>query len=272
MPSIDIGANLCHDSFDADRDAVLARATEAGVEAIIVTGSCEQSSPGAIALAQANPGLLYATAGVHPHHASEVTESTLKNLKQWGQEEEVVAMGEMGLDFFRDISPRDVQEQAFAQQLEVAAQIGKPLFLHQRDAHARFLPILREQLDHFPAVVVHCFTGTEDELRDYLDLDLHIGITGWICDERRGQHLLDIVGLIPQDRLMVETDAPYLLPRSIRPKPDTRRNEPMYLPYVIHSIAEATGRTAAQVADATAQTARKFFQLPAPKQQAATGS
>ncbi len=272
MPSIDIGANLCHDSFDSDRSEVLARARDAGVEAIIVTGSCATSTPAAIALAQQHPGYLYATAGIHPHHASEVDDLTLKELSKWGAAPEVVALGEMGLDFFRDIAPRPVQERAFTEQLAIAAAIGKPLFLHQRDAHERFLPILKEQLAAFPAVVVHCFTGSEEELLDYVELGLYVGITGWICDERRGHHLLDIVHHIPQDRLMVETDAPYLLPRSIRPKPASRRNEPMHLPHVIRAIAEATRRDEAEVAASTARNARVFFGLrPAPvKDQAAT--
>ncbi|MGB1580227.1 MAG: TatD family hydrolase [Nevskiales bacterium] len=261
MPSIDIGANLAHDSFDADREAVLQRAQDAGVQAIIVTGSCAESIPNAIKLSREHPGYLYATAGVHPHHAKTVDAALIKQLQHWGQADEVVAMGEMGLDFFRDFCPRDVQETAFQQQLDAASDLGKPLFLHQRDAHQRFLPILREQLQRFPAAVVHCFTGTESELRDYLDLGLYVGITGWICDERRGQHLLDIVGLIPEDRLLVETDAPYLLPRTIKPKPSSRRNEPQYLPAVIETIATATGRSARQVATATANNARRFFNL-----------
>lgn len=262
MPSIDIGANLAHDSFDADRGDVLQRARESGVQAIVVTGSCGDSIPKAIKLSREHPDYLYATAGVHPHHASDVDDNLLHSLAQWGQAEEIVAMGEMGLDFFRDFSPRDVQERAFQQQLQVAADIGKPLFLHQRDAHERFLPILKEQIDRFPAIVVHCFTGSEAELRDYIELGAYIGITGWICDERRGKHLLDIVGLIPEDRLLVETDSPYLLPRNLKPKPSSRRNEPMYLPAVVNTIAQATNREAAQLAAQTTENARRFFNLP----------
>ena len=262
MPSIDIGSNLCHNSFDADRNAVLKRAADAGVEAIIVTGSCGDSVPAAISLAGQHPDYLHATAGIHPHHADEVDAELLDKLATWGRANEVVAMGEMGLDFFRDIAPRPVQEKAFAEQLSVAAAIGKPLFLHQRDAHERFLPILLEQLDSFPAAVVHCFTGSESELLDYIEQGLYIGITGWICDDRRGKHLLDIVHHIPQDRLMVETDSPYLLPRTIKPKPASRRNEPMYLNHVVQTIAQATGRDTTAVAQSTADNARRFFGLP----------
>ncbi|MGH8453374.1 MAG: TatD family hydrolase [Nevskiales bacterium] len=262
MSLIDIGANLAHDSFDADREAVLARARKAGVEAIIVTGSDADSARKALSLARAHPGFLYATAGLHPHHASALDDVTLQALGEIACAPETVASGEMGLDFFRDFSPRPMQEQAFERQLEMAAGIGKPLFLHQRDAHARFLPILRGYLDQLPAAVLHCFTGTREELRDYLDLGLYIGITGWICDERRGRHLLDCVRDIPRDRLLLETDAPYLLPRGLQPKPAGRRNEPMYLAAVVAAVAGALGCGADDVATNTTRNARHFFRLP----------
>ncbi len=262
MSLIDIGANLAHDSFDADRDAVLARAKQAGIEAIIVTGSDADSARKALELSRLYPGFLYATAGLHPHHASTLDEATLATLREIAQAPETVATGEMGLDFFRDFSPRPLQEQAFAQQLEMAVAVGKPVFLHQRGAHLRFLPILREYLDRLPAAVVHCFTGTREELRDYLDLGLYIGITGWICDERRGGHLLDCVRDIPDDRLMLETDSPYLMPRGLHPKPASRRNEPMYLPAVLATVAGALRRSTDEVAISTTRNARRFFRLP----------
>jgi TatD DNase family protein len=261
MSLIDIGANLAHDSFDPDRDAVLARARQAGVSAIVVTGSDLDSARKAVALARAHPGFLYATAGLHPHHASSLDDDTLHALQETALAPQVVATGEMGLDFFRDFAPRPTQERAFQRQLEMAVAVGKPVFLHQRDAHARFLPILREQLDRLPAAVVHCFTGTREELRDYLDVGLYVGITGWICDERRGQHLLACVRDIPLDRLMLETDAPYLLPRNLQPRPAGRRNEPAYLPAVLATVAQALGRPPAEVAAAATATARRFFRL-----------
>lgn len=261
MTLIDIGANLSHDSFDADRDAVLARAREAGVSQIIVTGSDVSSARQALALARRHPGFLYATAGLHPHHAADLNEACLEDLRAVAQAPETVATGEMGLDFFRDLAPRPVQEQALHRQLEMAVTVAKPVFLHQRDAHARFLPILREYLDRLPNAVVHCFTGTREELRDYLDLDLHIGITGWVCDERRGQHLLECVADIPLDRLMLETDSPYLLPRTLKPRPASRRNEPMYLPAIVDQVAQALGQDTNSVGAATTKTARRFFGL-----------
>ncbi len=259
---IDIGANLCHPSFDADRAQVIARARAAGVAAIVVTGSDRASIPGALALAREFPGYLYATAGVHPHHADTVDDELLAWLRECARAPEVVATGEMGLDFYRDLAPRPVQEHAFARQLEVAVEIGKPVFLHQRDAHARFLPLLKGYLPRLPAVVVHCFTGTRAELRDYLDLNLYVGITGWICDERRGAHLCECVRDIPLDRLLVESDAPYLLPRTLQPRPKARRNEPMYLPVVVSAIAMARGLLMETLAAHTLANARRFYRLP----------
>ncbi len=259
MELIDIGANLAHDSFDADRDTILQRAAAAGVAQIVVTGSSEESTRQAIELARARTGVLFATAGVHPHHAADLTVDTLPALQALARESEVVAVGECGLDYFRDFSPRDLQRRAFGWQLELAAATGKPVFLHQRDAHDDFIAILREH--RVSRGVAHCFTAGEKERDAYLELGLHIGITGWINDERRGQHLRDVVKRIPADRLMLETDAPYLLPRDIKPAPKTRRNEPSYLPYVVRAVAAARGETAESIAAATTVTARHFFGL-----------
>jgi TatD DNase family protein len=261
MELIDIGANLAHDSFDADRDAVMARAAAAGVVQMVITGSSEEATRRAIDLSRAHPGVLFATRGVHPHHAVDLTADTLPALQALAREPEVRAVGECGLDYFRDFSPRDLQRRAFGWQLELAKATGKPVFLHQRDAHDDFVAILREH--GIGNGVAHCFTAGERERDTYLELGLHIGITGWINDERRGSHLREVVKGIPADRLMVETDAPYLLPRDIRPAPKSRRNEPHYLPYVVRAIAQARGESAEAVAAASTAAARRFFGLPA---------
>jgi TatD DNase family protein len=261
MELIDIGANLAHDSFDADRDAVMHRAAAAGVAQIVVTGSSEASTRGAIALANAHRGVLFATAGVHPHHAADLTVDTRPALEVLARDARVVAVGECGLDYFRDFSPRDLQRRAFAWQLELAAATGKPVFLHQRDAHEDFIAILREH--RVTRGVAHCFTAGEKECDEYLALGLHIGITGWINDERRGLHLREVVKGIPAHRLLIETDAPYLLPRDIKPALKTRRNEPSHLPYVARAIARARGESAESVAAASTAAAREFFGLPA---------
>ena len=171
MELIDIGANLSHDSFDHDRDAVLQRAREAGVTQLVVTGASREHSPKALALAQAHPGFLFATAGVHPHHASEYTDECDAEMRALLAHAEVVAVGETGLDYFRDFSPRPAQRKAFERQLQVAVDTGKPLFLHQRDAHDDFMGVMKDFDGRLGAAVVHCFTGSRKELFDYLDQD-----------------------------------------------------------------------------------------------------
>ena len=258
---IDIGINLAHDSYDADRDAVLARARAAGVTQLIITGSTLQSSAQAAALASRQPQRLFATAGVHPHHASELTEASVSDLAQLARAGQVVAVGECGLDYFRNHSPPAAQQQAFHRQLELARRLNKPVFLHQRDAHEDFLAILREHGENWRGVA-HCFTGTGEQLESYLALGLAIGITGWINDERRGTHLLALMPRIPAERLLLESDGPYLLPRDLRPRPASRRNEPAYLPLVAAAVARARGETLAALAASSTAAARALFGLP----------
>ncbi len=260
MDFIDIGVNLAHDSFDADREAVMQRAAAVGVRQMIVTGSSEEGSRRAIELARQHPGRLFATAGVHPHHAADLTPESLSTLAALARTAEVVAVGECGLDYFRDFSPRDLQRRAFGEQLALAAATGKPVFLHQRDAHDDFLAMLREHTQ-LAGGVAHCFTATEKERDAYLELGLHIGITGWICDERRGLHLREVVKGIPGERLMLETDAPYLLPRDLKPAPKTRRNEPQHLPHIARAVASARGQSLETLAREAADTTRRFFRL-----------
>jgi TatD DNase family protein len=262
MDLIDIGANLGHESFDHDRDAVLARARAAGVAQLVVTGASREGSPRALELAREHPGFLFATAGVHPHHAAEYTAEADAEMRALLAHDEVVAVGECGLDYHRDLSPRPAQRKAFERQLEIAVATGKPLFLHQRDAHGDFVAILRQFEGRIAPAVVHCFTGTRAECFECLDHDWHIGITGWLCDERRGAHLREFVKDIPANRLMVETDAPYLLPRTVRPMPSHRRNEPMYLAHIVEELAKDRGEDVAVTAAATTATARAFFRLP----------
>ncbi|HEX2667658.1 MAG TPA: TatD family hydrolase [Gammaproteobacteria bacterium] len=263
MPStlVDIGANLTHDSFDADRAEVIARAQAAGVGRFVVTGSDAAHSRKALELCAAWPGTLYATAGVHPHHAKECTAGTRDELRELHRHKEVVAVGECGLDYFRNFSPPERQREVFGMQLELAAECGKPVFLHQRDAHADFMRILTDHRPRLSRAVVHCFTGDAAELEDYLALDCHIGITGWICDERRGLHLRECVGLIPAGRLMLETDAPYLIPRDLKPRPASNRNEPMYLPHIARVVAACLGKDVAQLVAETARNSEAFFSL-----------
>ena len=240
---------------------MLARARAAGVVQMLVTGATLAGSAGAIALARQHPATLFATAGVHPHHASELTTARLAELEELARAPEVAAVGECGLDYFRDFSPREMQRQAFHRQLELAARLGKPVFLHQRDAHADFVAILREHGARH-AGVAHCFTGGPAELDAYLALGLAIGITGWICDERRGAHLVPLMSAIPAGTLLLETDGPYLLPRDLTPKPASRRNEPAYLPHIAAVVARARGEPLEALARSSTAAARELFRLP----------
>jgi TatD DNase family protein len=258
---IDIGANLTHDSFADDRDAVIQRASDAGVNRMVLTGSSAQGSRDAVNLAESRPGKLFATAGVHPHHASDYTDDVHSTLAELAVHDAVVAVGECGLDYFRNFSPQDQQRDAFRRQLGLAAETGLPVFLHQRDAHDDFLKILEPAMGEVSRAVAHCFTGGADELRAYLDLGLFIGITGWVCDERRGENLKKIIGQIPLDRLMIETDSPYLLPRTLKPKPKTRRNEPMHLREVLRVVADEMGIAEDMLAQATTENAERFFSI-----------
>jgi TatD DNase family protein len=263
MQLIDIGANLTHSAFRHDLPEVLARASGAGIVQMVVTGADAEGAGAAHALALAHPGLLFATAGVHPHHAAAYDADIEALLREYHAKPDVVAVGETGLDYHRDLSPRAAQRFAFERQLELAAACGKPLFLHQRDAHADFLACMDNMRGRIGAAVVHCFTGASQELDDYLERDFFIGITGWICDERRGTHLRELVKRIPANRLMLETDAPYLLPRNLASPPSHRRNEPMYLAHIATFVARERGENVAVTAANATVTARAFFRLPA---------
>lgn len=268
MQLIDIGVNLTHPSLARDAQAVLERAYAAGVVQMILTGTDLPDSLLAVRLARQLDEAgqqLFSTAGIHPHHASEWNSGMANELRELLEQPAVCAVGECGLDFNRDFSPRPQQEKALEEQLELAVQLQMPVFLHERDASERLLSILRQFRDCLPAAVVHCFTGDKAALYGYLDLDLHIGITGWICDERRGTHLHGLVGQIPAGRLMLESDAPYLLPRTIRPKPKSGHNEPAYLPAVLHEVALHRGETPEQLAAHSTACARRFFGLPVPQ-------
>jgi len=260
---IDIGVNLTHSSFRQDLHAVIERAIAAGVVQMVVTGTDPRASEDAQDLASRHPGILYSTAGVHPHDAKHWTDATGRLLAELAAAPEVVALGEMGLDFYRDYSPRPEQERAFEAQLELACDLAVPVFLHERDAGRRFFALLERYRDRLPRAILHCFTGGRDELAACQDLDLHVGITGWICDERRGLHLRELIPLVPADRLMLETDAPFILPRNMTPRPKDRRNEPAYLTHVLGAVSETLEQEPEEVASATTGTARTFFGLPA---------
>jgi TatD DNase family protein len=258
---VDIGCNLTHEAFEPDRTEVLERAARAGVERIIITGASVTGSVRALELALSTPGRLFATAGIHPHHAADLDAHSIGVLRDLLARRPVVAVGECGLDFFRNFSSQEAQERAFLAQLELAIEIQRPLFLHQRDAHERFLELLRPRRNRLAGGVAHCFTGGSRELAEYLELGLYIGVTGWVCDERRGSALRSALPALPLERLLIETDAPYLLPRDLARKPSSRRNEPAYLPHVLERIATIMQRPVAELAAASSQNAAQLFRL-----------
>lgn len=256
---IDIGVNLMHRSFHHDRDEVVQRAAEAGVTPLVLTGTSVRNSVDAARYAGRFAGKLYSTAGIHPHDAKSCNAETISKLRELAALPQVVAIGECGLDYNRDFSPRDVQRKWFIEQVGLAVELNMPLFLHERDAHHDFVSIMKEHKQGIERAVVHCFTGSAGELRTYLEMGMYIGITGWICDERRGKHLRELVRSIPLDRLMIETDAPFLTPRDLPVKPKDGRNEPAYLPHVLQAVAQCLKMPIEKVAEETTATAKRFF-------------
>lgn len=262
MPQyMDIAVNLVGSALEKDLQGVVARAAQADVSPLIVIGSNIEESQQALQVCSDYPRQLYATAGIHPHHAKEWDNQSEATIKALAQSPSVVAIGECGLDYNRDFSPRPQQRQAFADQLAIACELNMPVLMHERDAHQDFIRILSEYRPHLPKALLHCFTGDRDALMQYLDMDLYIGVTGWVCDERRGQELAQIVPDIPNDRILIETDSPYLLPRSMRPKPKSSKNEPQYLPYIAEYVANLRQQPPAVFANQTYQNSLDFFGL-----------
>ena len=264
MQLIDIGVNLTNKRLRYDAEQIIEQAASVGVTQMIVTGTSIEHSRIAIELCAEFPGQLYSTCGVHPHDAKEWNEESRIAIESMLQQDCVRAVGETGLDFNRMFSPRQQQIDVFEQQLEMAIAHQKPLFLHQRDAFDSFHSLLKEYRDKLSNAVAHCFTDDKKALYALLDLDCHIGITGWICDERRGLELQKLVRDIPDQRLMLETDAPYLMPRDLPDKPSGNLNLPAYLPHILQRVARHMDRTPEDLAAAVLQTSRNFFAIDPP--------
>jgi len=244
--------------FNKDRADVIARARECGVATIINVGTDLVSSREAIRLAESHAEVL-AAVGFHPHEAGGVSESDIASLAQLAGHPRVVAIGEVGLDFYRDYSPREGQLQALRWQLELAAELGLPVVIHCRQAEGRMLPLLRDWTSRHkhPRGVVHCFSGDIDTARQYLDMGFFISLGAYI-GYPASSNLHRVVRSLPQDRLVVETDSPFLPPQGHR----GRRNEPAYLPLVVELLAEIRGVSAEQIARGTTANARRLFRLP----------
>ena len=256
---IDIGVNLGNRRLLPQADALIEAAASAGVVGQIVTATSVGQSRLAQQLCARHPARLRCTCGIHPHDASEWNPDNHQAIAELAGQRFVVAIGETGLDYNRNFSPREQQITAFESQLELAAELGLPVFLHQRDALDDFCAILGQWRDRLTGAVAHCFTDDRAALYRLLDLDCHIGITGWVCDERRGQALQQAVPEIPEQRLMLETDAPYLLPRDLPEAPRDKTNRPEYLPHIAATVARLRGQPLHALAAAVWQTTTAFF-------------
>ena len=261
MELIDIGLNLMHKSYNKDRREIILNGDKVGVKKAIITGTSIKSSIEALDYASNYPGVLYSTAGVHPHDAKTCDDNTINILKDLAQNESVVAIGECGLDYNRNFSPQNIQREWFKKQLELADTLQMPVFLHDRESYSDFSKILRQFPDVAEKSVVHCFTGDKYEVEDYLSLGCYIGVTGWICDERRGDELREAVKNIPPERLMIETDGPFLIPRDLKPKPKKHRNEPKYLPHILNRIAYEMDIDSKILAIKVTKNTKEFFNI-----------
>ena len=256
---IDIGANLTHESFDQDLEQVLENAIAAGLDKIIITATSVDETSKAIKCTDLNPSLLWTTAGVHPHNAKDTGNDFIEELEKLAMHNKVIAIGECGLDYHRNFSPPEIQRIIFEKQIKLSLRKDLPLFLHQRDAHEDFITMLKEHTIGNINGVTHCFTGDKNQLKDYLDLGLYIGITGWICDPRRNQALLESIKYIPMDRLLIETDAPYLMPKQLEKKLKTRKNEPKYIREIAEFISSHKGIKIESLANMTKINSEKLF-------------
>ena len=256
---IDIGANLTDKSFRGDLGDVINRAIEGGVNHIVVTGTNESLSHDAATLALNHPECLAYTAGVHPHYADNVADDWVDTIAEIARSG-AAAIGETGLDYFRNFSTRENQRKVFQAQLELASSLDLPVFVHDRDSNSEVLEMLQHSAK--TDVVVHCFTGDGQLLDSYLEIGCYIGVTGWVCDPNRGLDLAHIIERIPDERLMLETDSPYLMPKNINPKPSTRRNEPANLKYVRKKVAASRNQSESHIDQITTANAIRFFRLP----------
>ncbi|MCQ2738338.1 MAG: YchF/TatD family DNA exonuclease [archaeon] len=260
---IDIGLNLMHKSFDKNRAEIISESAKVGVNQFIITGTNVKSSETAKEYAKQDKfkDILFSTAGVHPHDAKSCDENTIAKLEEFAEEDCVVAIGECGLDYNRNYSPQDVQRKWFEEQVKLAQKLDMPLFLHERDAHEDMMKILESYPEMAKKAVVHCFTGTKEEAENYLSLGCYIGVTGWICDERRGQSLQEAVTIIPPEKMMIETDAPFLIPRNLPKKPKSNKNKPEYLPHILKTIAEYKDMDPEELGKSVTKTTKELFKI-----------
>ena len=256
----DIACNFTSDRFDNDLDQVINRAIVNNITKFGLICSRLSDIDKLLEIYNRYSKDMFFTIGVHPHHANEINEEYLKKLKEVINNNNPHAIGETGLDFFRNLSTYEEQIFAFEEQIKIAIDTNKPLFLHQRDSHDDFVKILRKYSSDINKSVVHCFTGTKEQLNDYLELDCYIGVTGWICDAKRNIELRKTIKNIPLERLMIETDCPYLIPKNLEEKPKNNRNEPTYLNHIANEVATLMKKDINDIREKTYKTSLSFFQ------------
>ena len=256
---IDIACNFTHPSFKNNLDQVISDAKALDVKKfVLLCASLEDLQP-IRSIQSMNPSQFFITAGIHPHHANEILQLNEMPLIEKLSSIEPDAIGETGLDYFRNISPPEIQRESFEMHIEAAKELKKPLYLHQREAHDDFISILKNMSNSLPSFVVHCFTGTQEQLDAYLDLGAFIGLTGWICDAKRNKDLRASIKNIPLDRLMLETDCPYLVPKNLPIKAKKNINEPKYLPHIAQEVSNLMGVSFEMLQEATSQNTELFF-------------
>ena len=272
---IDICVNLQNSQFGDDQSEILERSAQAGITGILACATDLDMVPANKVLCEyaeneKNWPQLLTTAGVHPHDAQTWKDSDSKRLRELSKHRLVSAIGECGLDFNRNFSEPAAQRRAFQAQIEVASETTLPIFVHDRDSQGEVLHWLTQPIQPL-SIIVHCFTGSAEELDNYLNADCYIGITGWLCDEARGGALRELVGLIPDNRIMIETDGPFLRPHNAPENaqmfPDTlaalkkyrRRNEPALLPFVLNQLAELRGQSPQALGQLCSANAQRLF-------------
>ena len=257
---IDIGANLTHPQLHNQLDKVVENMKIKNIKKAIITSSNLEDTKVALDIIKIYPKIFYTTVGFHQHNAKDFTHENIDEIIKYSENKKVLAIGECGLDYYREYSKKNDQLFCFEEQLKIAKNTNSPIFLHERNAHDDFVMMLKKYILEIEKVVIHCFTGTKKELDIYLDMGCYIGITGWISDLNRGKHLHDLIKYIPEDKLMIETDAPYLTPKNI-PFKNTGVNEPSYLNYVAQSIAECLNKDISYVEKITVSNTKRFFSI-----------
>lgn len=260
MRLVDTHAHLHFPEFRDDLEAALARAREAGVRAMVTIGTDRETNPAAVTLAEAQPDV-WATVGIHPHDAAEATDEDFETMERLARTSpRVVALGEMGFDFFRNLSPRDAQEKVFRRQLDLARRLGKPVVVHCRDAHDDMLPLLAAERVGELGGVMHCFSGDVAIARRCLDLGLMISLAGPVT-YKNARALPEVARYVPEERLVVETDCPFLPPHPHR----GRRNEPAYVSITLACVAALRGADPEALAETLTDNAARLFGIAIPR-------